>query len=115
MSTKEELAAAVAAAKAALVNAESALEAFDTSPENNVFATLEEAEGVLEDRMRDWAFRDCEGAHNCGADEYTQEFIVDGKHYMATAKFEYNRHDKMYYYIYGCDFSIAPIEATAEA
>ena len=73
MSTKEELAAAVAAAKAALATAESALKAFDTSPENNVFATLEEAEGVLEDRMRDWAFRDCEGAHNCGADEYTQE------------------------------------------
>ena len=34
---------------------------------------------------------------------------------MATAKFEYNRHDKMYYYIDGCDFSIAPIEAAAEA
>ena len=40
---------------------------------------------------------------------------MDGKHYMATAKFEYNRHDKMYYYIDGCDFSIAPIEAAAEA
>ena len=113
MSTKEELAAAVAAAKAALVNAESALEAFDASPENNVFATLEEAEGVLEGRMRARAFSDCEGAHNCGQDQYTQEFIVDGKHYMATAKFEYNRHDKTYYYIDGCDFSIAPIEAAA--
>ena len=115
MSTKEELAAAVAAAKAALATAESALEAFDTSPENNVFATLEEAEGVLEDRLSGWAFQDCEGAHNCGADKYTQEFIVDGKHYMATATFEYNRHDKMYYYIDSSDFSVAPIEAAATA
>ncbi len=115
MSTKEELAAAVVAAKAALATAESALDAFDTSPENNVFATLEEAEGVLEDRMCDWAFRDCEGAHNCGQDQYTQELIVGGKHYVATATFEYNRHDKTYYYIDGCDFSIAPIEAAVEA
>ena len=115
MSTKEELAAAVAAAKAALATAESALEAFDTSPENNVFATLEEAAGVLEERLDGWAFEDCQGAHNVGRDEYTQEFIVDGKHYMATAKYEYNRHDKMYYYVEESEFSVAPIEATAEA
>ena len=115
MSTKEELAAAVAAAKAALATAESALKAFDTSPENNVFATLEEAAGVLEERLDGWAFEDCQGAYNVGRDEYTQEFIVDGKHYMATAKYEYNRHDKMYYYVEESEFSVAPIEATAEA
>lgn len=109
MSTKEELVQAVLNAKQALAAAEVALEAFDTAPENNVFATLEEAESVLEDRLRQQAFQDCEGAHNCGNDEYEQEFVVDGKHYMATAKFEYNRHDKMYYYIDGSDFSVAPL------
>ena len=56
-----------------------------------MFATLEEAAGVLEERLDGWAFEDCQGAYNVGRDEYTQEFIVDGKHYMATAKYEYNR------------------------
>lgn len=104
MATKEELTKLVVAAKAALEVAEANLEAFDTLPENNVFSSVLDAEMELEGRLRDQAFRDCEGAHNCGADEYKQEFIVDGKHYMFTASFEYNRHDKMYYYIDGSDF-----------
>lgn len=104
MATKEELTQLVVAAKAALAVAEANLEVFDTLPENNVFSSVLDAEMELEDRLRDQAFRDCEGAHNCGDDEYKQEFIVDGKHYLFTASFEYNRHDKMYYYIDGSDF-----------
>jgi len=93
-------------AEAALVAANAALDDFDSAPEQNVFASLEAA-GVLEDRLRDRAFQDCEGAGNCGDDTYTQEFIVDGVHYIGTLTVEYNRHDKTYYFIEHAEFSIA--------
>jgi len=99
MKTKEQLTQAVADAKASVAAAEKELDAFDSLAENNVFATLEEAEGVLDELLYSRAFQDCEGAHNCGQDKYTQEFMVDGVKYRATETFEYNRHDKMYYYI----------------
>lgn len=109
MTTKAELEFAVQAARGALAGAELALAEFDSSPDNNVFATVGEAESKLEDRLRDQAFNDCEGAHNCGADEYKQEFIVDGKHYLFTASFEYDRHDKMYYYIDGEEYTTTEV------
>jgi len=64
--------------------------------------------------LRAKAREDCEGAYNwaynCGLDEYTQEFIVGSTKYLGTAKFEYNRHDKTYYYIERCTFSHKEIE-----
>lgn len=110
MATKEELQAAVSAAEIALKDARAALEEWDSLAENNVFPTLDEALSTIEDKLRSQAHEDCEGAHNCGLDEYTQEFIVNGTKYLATAKFEYNRHDKTYYYIDGCEFSHKEIE-----
>ena len=107
---KDALTANIAAARKALADAEAALSAFIASPENNVFASLEEAEGVLEDRLLGEAHEACEGSYNCGADSYTQEFIVDGKHYIATLECEYNRHDKTYYYVDGHEFTVAPKE-----
>jgi len=106
MTSKVDLEQAVGAAREALALAEAALLNFDGLPENNVFPDMETAKGELEDRLSEQAFNDCEGAHNCGQDQYTQEFIVDGKHYMFTATFEYNRHDKMYYYIDGREFKV---------
>jgi hypothetical protein len=111
MATKEELQAAVKAAETTLTEAQAALEAWDSLAENNVFATLDEALGAVEDKLRDKAREDCEGAYNCGLDEYTQEFIVGSTKYLGTAKFEYNRHDKTYYYIDGCTFSHKEIES----
>lgn len=107
--TKENLEASVKEARAALQSAEKDLAEFIASAENNVFGSVEEASGVLEDRLRDQAFNDCEGAGNCGADKYTQEFIVDGKHYLATLSVEYNRHDKTYYYIDESEFTVTEI------
>lgn len=109
--TIEQLKADVETAKAALAQAEKALANFETAPEQNVFPSLDEAEGVLEERMRNWAFEDCQGAYNCGSDEYEQEFIVDGVHYLATLECEYNRHDKTYYYLDGATFSYKQIDA----
>jgi hypothetical protein len=110
MATKEELQAAVKAAETQLTEAQAALEQWDSLAENNVFETLEKALSTIEDKLRSKASDDCEGAYNCGLDEYSQEFIVGGTKYLATAKFEYNRHDKTYYYIDGCTFSHKEIE-----
>jgi hypothetical protein len=84
--------------KQALVN-------FMASPECNVFDSLEHAEGAITDKFESEAFEACEGAYNFGAHEYTQVFSVGNKQYEASVKFEYNRHNKMYYYIDGTDYS----------
>lgn len=83
------------------------LELYDyiEAPENNVYKTLNDAkelEYILDSR----ASEDCEGSYNCGAPTYEQEFIVDGKHYLAKLEVEYNRHDKTYYYIDDTEFTI---------
>jgi len=106
MASKEELETVVAQARASLEAAEAELAAFESKAENHVYASTEEAEGVLEELLRDRAFEDCQGAGNCGADEYRQEFIVDGVTWVGVLNVEYNRHDKTYYYIESADFSI---------
>lgn len=108
MSTREELTAAITAAQANLTAAHGALAAFEALAENNVFESLEKALGKVEAMLEHRAHEDCEGSHNCGQDEYTQAFMVDGVKYIGTLKVEYNRHDKTYYYVDGTDFSYAP-------
>lgn len=105
MKTKEQLLLNIKACEDALLAANIELNEFIHAPENNVFATLGEAERELGKRLRGKAKDACEGSYCCGDDEYEQEFIVDGVHYMATLKVEYNRHDKTYYYVDSTDFS----------
>lgn len=99
MSTKQELESNVADARKALSDAEAALYAFGSLADNNVFDALDKALSSVEDKLSDMAFEDCQGAHNCGAPQYTQEFIVDGVKYRGILTVEYNRYDKTYYYI----------------
>lgn len=103
--TKDELQKNVDDATAALSAANLALGEFEAKAENNVFSTIEDAMSKLEDEIESEAFQDCEGAHNCGNEEYRRPFMVDGVEYVAIGKFQYNRHDKMYYYIDGSEFS----------
>jgi len=110
MATKEELQAAVQAAKKTLADAEAAVDAFDALAENNVFPTMDEALCIVEDMLRDRATEACEGRYRCGKPEYSQAFMVGETKYLGTAKFEYNRHDKTYYYVDGCEFSHKEIE-----
>lgn len=110
MATKEELKAAVVAAKKALADAEVAVDLFDSMAENNVFETMDDALGAIEDMLHDRATKACDGRHNCGLSSYSQDFMVGGTKYRGTAKFEYNRHDKTYYYVDGCEFSHKEIE-----
>lgn len=106
MSKLEELKAAVDASKVEHARAVAALTEFVDSAENNRFDSLEDAEGNIEDKLRDKAFEDCEGAGNCGLDEYTQNFYVGDDLYRATLTCEYNRHDKTYYYLDESEFTV---------
>lgn len=99
MTTRQELLLDVSKAEGALEAAKNAVVAFDSSAENNVYPSMEEAESKIEDALCNLAFEDCQGAHNCGLDTYERQFMVDGKKYEATLHCEYNRHDKTYYYL----------------
>lgn len=113
MSTKQELEANVANARKALFDAESVLYAFGSLAENNVFDAPDKALSSVEYNLIDRAFEDCEdceGAGNCGAPQYTQEFIVDGVKYRGILTVNYNRHDKTYYCIDSSTFEHEAME-----
>jgi len=99
----------VGVAKIQLREAEDNLSVAEALPENNIFESIEEAEGKLYNKLRDKAHNDCEGAHNCGAREYIQLFYVNKTLYKAVATVEYNRHDKTYYYVENFDFKIEEV------
>lgn len=109
MKTKNELIEDVKSARNLLMLAENDLANFEALAENNVFENLDKAVSEIEDKLMNEAFLDCEGADNCGAPEYTQEFIVAGIKYLGTLKVEYNRHDKTYYYIDEHDFTYTAV------
>lgn len=68
---------------------------------DDVFETLDVALASINNSHENQADEDCEGAHNCGNDVYTSVVFVkeDSKYYELSTAFEYNRHDKTYYYI----------------
>lgn len=98
MIERNEFLAAITAAEVALHQATQALYDFDSRIENNVFKSLNEAESVLTNRFELIADAAC-GSYRYGSPAYTQEFIVDGERYEARIEFDYNRHDKRWYYI----------------
>jgi hypothetical protein len=53
----------------------------------------------LHDIISDIASNACEGSRNFGRHEYKFTFKVGNKRYAGTAKVDYNRHDKKYYYV----------------
>ena len=61
--------------------------------------TLAHYEWEIEQLASYQASEDCEGSYNCGDDSY--EVVVKTKegHFSVWVDFEYNRHDKTYYYI----------------
>lgn len=81
------------------------LDALDNSIEANVFGSHEEAEKTLYWRFSTIANEACEGSHCYGEDVYTQDFKVGDELFTATVEFEYNRHDKEYYYVEGSTYS----------
>jgi len=92
-------------AEITLSNLRAKLIGLESNIQSHVYESLEQAENFLFNMFKNQAHEDCEGAHNCGCDEYVQDFIVDGKEYTAKMVFEYGRHDKTYYYIDSSSFS----------
>lgn len=90
----------------ALNEATAKLDELLMSVEGNTFDTLEEAEGAIEDMLRGKASDACEGSYCYGLDQYTLKFKAAGELYLATLDVEYNRHDKQYYYVDGCQFKV---------
>lgn len=66
-----------------------------------VYKTLDEALDEERDAHFEEAAEDCEGSHNMGCDSYETLVYIssEAKYYEIKTKFEYNRHDKQYYYI----------------
>lgn len=100
---------AVEAASKELTQREFELKQAQALPENNVYPSLEDAEYKIEDILLDMAFEDCEGAGECGLEQYRQLFMVGDKTYVGILNVEYNRHDKTYYYIDGSEFRIEEV------
>lgn len=94
------LTAEIANLEEEIMNAESKLE-------YNVYKDHDEAEDYIRERHRRYANEACEGSYNYGEDEYDQEYMIEGSLtvYVGTSSFEYNRHDKTYYYVDGSDYS----------
>ena len=92
-----------------LILAKEKLANFLSLPENNIYSDLEMASVAIENILYGYAKDACEGKYNCGLDEYTKLFMVDGKTYRASLKPEYNRHDKTYYYIETHTFTIEEV------
>lgn len=71
------------------------------------FETLEEAIEEINAQHYEEAGEACEGSYNMGNDVYISTVYVkdEAKYYELSTAFEYNRHDKQYYYIdnYGAD------------
>ena len=106
MTTHEQLKTNVEEASKVLLKAKQALSQFETTPEFHTYNSVKGAEYKLENLLLNEAKEDCEGSYNIGQDEYEQEFIVDGKHYLFTLKCEYDRYDKQYYYVYSSSYTV---------
>lgn len=87
----------------------------------DTYETLEDAICEVNDQHYNEASEACEGSHCMGNDEYETYVYIksEGKYYTLKTQFEYNRHDKQYYYIdnwskgYGETFA-EEMEPTAE-
>lgn len=86
---------------------EKEIETLESDVCNFQFETHEAAADILYSLLRDEASNDCEGSHNCGANEYTQPYqlIGDSTVYHGKITVQYNRHDKIYYYVDDCSYS----------
>jgi len=109
--TKDEISAQIKFLNAKVVDLENQIEAFDSAIEQNQYKNHKEAELKISGRYECIANEECEGSYNRGADEYMQQYQIEGEAsiFEAFMKVEYNRHDKTYYYVDGFTYSSAVI------
>jgi hypothetical protein len=80
---------------------------FNQDPKNNVFQSLEDATLKIHGELYALAEQACEGSYNCGLAQYSKQFYVGETLYEGVASFEYNRHDKTYYFIDDHEFNVS--------
>lgn len=80
------------------------------------YDTLQDAEWQIEDMHRTEAAEACEGSYCMGCDSYDAIVYItsESKYYKITTEFEYNRHDKQYYYVDESDTSSEEVQPTPE-
>lgn len=78
-------------------------------PENNIYVNFETACDFIQNALENKAAEDCEGAYNCGNEQYEQLFMVANDIYKGVLSVEYNRHDKTYYYIEDSKFEVIDV------
>ena len=95
---REELEFAVEIAHKQYTNALSALDLFERSLEDNAYSTLEYGLMYTEIKLMD-RVRDAESLSHymVGISEYTQEFVVDRKHYIGKVQCNYHNNTKDVY------------------
>ena len=108
---KEQIAEEIAAHHKAIAKLEQSLDDFDSLIENNQYTDQKDAEYSITNRFSCIAYEQCEGAGNCGLPMFKQRYQITGNPntFEATVEFEYNRHDKTYYYIDGTRYSYVQI------
>lgn len=84
----------------------------DESIENNQYSTHEDARSTITNQIYAIAEAQCEGMRNCGNPDFTRLYKVTGVDgtFQATVAFQYNRHDKTYYYIDETHYSYIKIQ-----
>lgn len=104
---KTAINAEIATLRTKIAELETSMSVFDDQLENNQYESHESAERVIFNRYENIAGEACEGSYCCGASEYKQQYQISGNPavFEATVSFEYNRHDKTYYYIDDSDYS----------
>lgn len=79
---------------------------------NFVYDNLKQAKAAIEDYLYEEASETC-GDMMCGNPELERDYIVNGIRYVCTGHFEYDRHDKRFYYLFDSQYTheeIGPYE-----
>ena len=113
---KKQIAADIATHQKAIAVLEQSLDDFDSLLENNQYADHEYAQESITERFHSIAHEQCQGAYNCGDPIFKQQFQIDGNPNMfeASVEFEYNRHDKTYYYIDETNYGYVQLPTEAQ-
>lgn len=113
--TKDDMKAKIAIKQEEIAALEKCIEDFDSAIERNQYESHQIAEDFITERYSGIASEACEGSYCYGDEKYTQLYQIDGdtRIFEATVSFEYNRHDKQYYYVDGQDYSYKELESAA--
>lgn len=109
--SKASLEANMIAAEKVWLEAKQKLNDFKCKLELHTYDSIGQAIKAVEKFLLKQANEDCEIAGDQGAEEYTQQFVVQGFLYEGKLVVEYNRHDKKYYYVDSSTFTFVAVKS----